>query len=638
MRCAVGLFARVLASLAAVLAASAAPAQSGLFNRFKNVAAPPQQVQGQNQGEPGQSAQPGKPQPPGQAGAPPSAVDSPMGAFTAPAGTKLEVLTLGPMLPAYASQVSPAGAHVATRAMSGSRRVAIYDGATGPKFDEISGSFIFSPDGSRWAYCGRVGPTWHYMVDGKDTLQTPAGGCFIGFTSNSRHVWFLVTEKNATRFYFDGKPGPAGAPTDPRSYVFSPDGNRFAYVGYPNPGARRSKNQLVIDGMPAPYDGGDPQWSADSQQLFTKRQAPSRTAWDVLLDGQPIMRADNVTLAIPPVGNMVVAKVLRNGSPSSTQLLIIGDREVPGSETTGQIGPISFSPDGKHYAAEYNMGNGRNWIFADGKKGQEYQALIRRDRGGAGGYAVFTADSSRMVYEAVGSDPTTEFLIIDGQESEQIRSVGEFVLAPVGNHIATAGAGQVTMDGALLKYPNVDIGKSRAGLLSFSPDASHFAFRLGWSLYLDGKEQTGFVPSLMGALANINNAAYVWSPDGKHIAYFCHSAASAVGDDTYLCIDDKALHVGANASELNLLFSADSKHLFWARALGQDKYRVYVDGKAVYDGARAITMDRQCWQAAADGSLVAVLQDGTSIKRIKITPSPSFSVATLLATAVPNAR
>ena len=66
----------------------------------------------------------------------------------------------------------------------------------GPKFDEILGGQInssveaevaFSPDGKRYAYCGRLGGEMVVMVDGKEFLRSSESnmGRFDGSSSSS---------------------------------------------------------------------------------------------------------------------------------------------------------------------------------------------------------------------------------------------------------------------------------------------------------------------------------------------------------------------------------------------------------------------------------------------------------------------
>ena len=100
---------------------------------------------------------------------------------------------------------------MATLSHAGSRPVIIYDGAAGPKFDQLflegggGHPVIFSPDGNHWAYCGANGGQWTVMLDGKPLTQgteSVNGGistesCRLGFTSNSKHL-FYTTEVSVT--------------------------------------------------------------------------------------------------------------------------------------------------------------------------------------------------------------------------------------------------------------------------------------------------------------------------------------------------------------------------------------------------------------------------------------------------------
>jgi hypothetical protein len=131
----------------------------------------------------------------------------------------------------------------------------------------------------------------------------------------------------------------------------------------------------------------------------------------------------------------------------------------------------------------------------------------------------------KVVYES-GTSPYQEYLILGDQESDEL-SLTETVVAPVGSHVATDGSGQVSLDGKILKLPNVDPHTTQAGALSFSPDGAHFAFALhsrgGQTLYLDGVAQSAY--TVGGGSAGASNALYSFSPDSKCIAYFAGSRA-----------------------------------------------------------------------------------------------------------------
>jgi len=622
----------------------------------------------------GKNGQPGQPvpsQPPGAAqpaNAPQTrggAAVNDTGPFTPPAGTKIEPVVMAPMEQGAQFTVSPHGIHVATLSHSGSRQVIIYDGVVGPKFDQIISQIngvVFSPDGSRYAYCGQLGNEWVVMLDGKELARGsrstgPIGqySCMLGFTSNSKHLYFMSVQDSASpsagfRFFFDGKPGPFGAPNDQRGYVFSPDGNHFAYLLTDISTPHSMRTQLFIDGQPAPYNAGDPQWSADSQHLYTKRNVslPNASAIEVLLDGKPFMRAEWAMLYIPPVGNMVVALVKRgvNRTPT-TSFLVIGGKEVPGSEITGNasIKDVTFSPDGKHYSAVYQDASGLSWVFSDGKKGQTYGGIGAFNTTSSEvthnyGSTAFTADSSTLVYMGfMAGNARQNYIVYGGQESDEVLGVSDCLFSPVKHHFLTTDSGVLTLDGKILHLPKLVPQAIGMDQLGFSPDGEHYAFRMqareGPAMVVDGVvQQTGYAPAGSGFMS-ANNKPYVFSPDSKHIAYFCRSGNPAANpNDVYVCLDNKAVLLGPHNS-VNLTFSTDSNHLFWIRDEGRAIYRVYVDGKPVAEGFLAVGsgtgggLGKESWQLGPDGNLLVLMQDDTSLKRVSITPSPNTSIATL---------
>ncbi|HYA23400.1 MAG TPA: hypothetical protein VEF05_04515 [Terriglobales bacterium] len=640
-----------LYTLAALMAVQAVaqdqnqnPVQS-LKNIWSNAKKNTQQPQQPNQpaAKPGQP-KPGQPAPSAQT----SVNDS--GPFTPPPGTKIDPVVMSPIEQGAAFAVSPHGVHVATSSHAGSRPMIIYDGVPGPPFDQILQGAVFSPDGNHWAYCGAQGQEWVVMRDGQEFLRGHGaangmvnfGYCHdIHFTSNSKHLYFLqqVDVSNVstpTRFVFDGKASPPGADTDPRNYTFSRDGDHYAYI-WNDPNSRTPHSLLIVDGQPSSFPGGYPQWSADSKHLFTKRAVPAggpRGGYvdEVFLDGKPWLRADSVTLNIPPVGDMVVALIRRSAQPQ-TQFLVVGGKEVPGSELPGnKISQITFSPDGRHFGAVFNNANGQQSAFIDGKKGQDYTRLEGNNLTGNNSPLIFTADSAHAVYLAYGAQVNGQFMVFDGQEMGPVMGTTWGVLSPVGGHLLTAGYGQVTLDGKILKLPN-DPRTTQAYNLSFSPDGSHYAFvmrdRGGLYLYLDGAQQNAYVPVLPGPL-NKGNASYVWSPDGKHIAYFCHVNNPGANDDMYLCVDGKGAHLGRMGDYGNLTFTSDSNHLLWTKKGPQSSFRAFADGQPVLEGFMpGVGFADETWQPTKDGALTVLIEDQTTMKRVTITPTPSSNFATL---------
>ena len=646
------------------LASSCAYAQS-VWDKIKQQA---KQAQQQKKQQPGQ-----QPQQPGQKpaqqktrGAAQASPANDSGPITPPPGTKIDPVVMAPFEQGSQFAVSPYGIHVATLSHSGSRQVIIYDGVPGPKFDQFTpqggGSpvpVIFSSDGNHYAYCGLSSDHFTVMVDGKEVghgseSNSGALNCSIFFSPNGKHFYYYATQHSGdyrqglaySRLVVDGKTEAKvfeGAPSDLRNIVFSPDGDHFAAV-FPSP-TDAERSALFLDGKPIGIAGGAPQWTADSKHIFTTRNVPlpgtrQGSTWEVLLDGKPIMRADAVNLFIPPAGNMVVAMVQKLSVNPPIRFLVIGGRQVPGSEIqNGNISSITFSPDGKHYAAIYRNANSRSWVFADGKKGQEYGGImLHNSPGRLPTNLIFTADSSRVVYESSTGSPYGEYLVLGDQESDELMSVTDTVIAPVGGHVATEGYGQVSLDGKILKLPNVDPHTSQATALSFSPDASHVAFVLhtrgGVTLYLDGQAQSAYSPTLQGSLTNAGTRPYICSPDSKHLAYFCWQSGTAAGTEQGLCVDNKYVRIGTPGNYANLTFTSDSNHLVWSKNLPQAEARVFVDGKPVVDGFPTSPggFAKETWQTGTDGNLLVLLQgeSDNSLNRVSITPSPDLNISTLM--------
>ena len=590
---------------------------------------------------------------------------APNGPFAPPPGTRIEPTLLAPREQGAQFAVSPRGVHMGTVSHSGSRWTVIYDGVPGPKFDQIfpQGNsltgLIFSPDGSRYAYCGLQGNEAVVMVDGKELFRDSrtnvqgridANSCQqLSFTSNNKHVYFFSMSKyegatDGFRFVFDGKSDPMGSNNDLRNFAFSPDGDHVAYVW--SGCGRDTTQKLLIDGKPAPYLAGNPQWSADSQHLYTTATRPQQT-FEVLADGKPMIRANSVRLFIPPVGTMVVAFATKTTGTGSTSSLVIGGKVVPGSEVTApgvncNISTFTFSADGKHYAIACSTANGRAYVFADGRKGLDYGRLdpfYSYGTRGATKTIGFTAESGSPVF--VGNSGGAQFVVVGNQESNQMNQLGEVAISPVGNHVLAAALHSMAVDGKVIPMPQSD----RTFSVVFSPDGSHYAYgvqsRSGIIVYLDGTPQA----ALAGIEVNQSDGHYLtqslvhFSPDSKHLAYFCRSADPAAGNNQGVCLDGKYLPIPYPGSLGNLTFSQDSNHLFW-NVWSAVKFRAYVDGKPVVESGSPATggFDRVAFQAEGSNGLLILAQDDDGFKRISVTPAADSSLATLYGSSAVASR
>ncbi|HEV2421221.1 MAG TPA: hypothetical protein VGS59_05885 [Candidatus Acidoferrales bacterium] len=566
------------------------------------------------------------------------------GPFARPAETKVEETLLAPFAPGNTFQVSPHGVHAATLAHSGSRQQIIYDGVAGPVFDGFAANqyqpVSFSPDGNHFGYCGIASEQFSVIVDGKQVGGGPQVnsnyGCNVYFSPNSRHFFYTMTATGNggdtyIRVVFDGKTELRLGDFNPQTMTWSPDGDHFAMLVDPYPPVPNGVQALVVDGRPSSLPGGSPQWSADSKHLYT---VGSRTGQQtLLLDGKPLLTANRIVLAVPPVGNMaVMAAFLTNGGRGGVLeevwYLAVNGQRVPGSEIvrprtggSGQIGQIYFSPDGKHYAALCKGVTGKMYILADGKRGLDYGLI--------GNFVGFTADSSKPVYVGFNG---RNYLVVGDQESQLPDGGQQPVIAPTGDHVAAAGLG-LTLDGQPLNLAG-NPPTSRTFGFTYSPDGAHYAFlmqtRSSVTAFEDDAPQTAYT-----WISNGNQGAKLWN--GSHMAYFC-GLANPSGPDTYgLCVDGKFAYFGRNPVYENLTFSPDGNHVFFDGNKYAQGFRLFVDGQPVLDGFHSSpSWMPGTWEMEPDGTLEIMTQDNTGLKRYTITPAPGSSLASFMGGGGPS--
>jgi Tol biopolymer transport system component len=410
--------------------------------------------------------------------------------------------------------------------------------------------------------------------------------------------------------------------------VFSPDGDHVAYPFTP-PGST-TMQQFVVDTQVAPYKSDTIKFGGEGIHIYSTIRLTSAGPRPVqtvtgLIDGKAVAKADDVRWFVPSVGSMAVAVLTKNGTPSFTEALMVGGQLVAASQTPpgGRYGNVVFSPDGKHYAA-IATGGGGSWVFADGKKQQVYQGIGLSNTGVVG----YTADSSALEYLASNSGSVWD--VRNGEESDALQMPQAPLFAPKGGHTLVISLREVLLDGKPM--PLGDLSRSTTSAASFSPDGQHVAFVVqnaqGRMLYRDGVAQSAYVMTTNGGLTKDGTRAYVWSPDSQHIGYMCRPNNPAGNNDVYACVDGKAVHLGSNYG--NIAFSADSNHVFWGKVVGQGVFRVFVDGKPVYEGKSPETggMLYGTWEPQPDGSLRFFSEDATNIFRVSVMPSSSTSLAT----------
>ena len=622
--------------------------KESVWDKIKKAAQSGQPTTGQQPQQPGQPphSQPGqKPPKPGQQPSA-SAPTGDFGPFKPPAGTKIEEKILAPVQDRAKFEVSPRGVHVATIETDGSRAVVWYDGVEGPKFDEIlpqngNYSVAFSPDGDRYAYCARLGTQLVVMLDGKEFTRSSesidghydAHNCDLGFTTNNKHLYYkswvnLGNErgKSFLRFVFDGKPSPPGS-VDQDSIAISPDGEHYAYNLTISDPRAQDRYEFAVDGKVMPYVGGGAQWTNDSKHIYTQRHVPNSNLSELLFDGRPIARAFNFRIYVAPLGDMVAMSVTGGTDAHPLSFLVVNGKRVPGSDTVerGMIHDVFFSPDGKHYAAHYQDLSNHHTIFMDGKRGQEYSFIDK---------VAFTPDSSSLVYLTQVNGKM--FIVVGDKEyGGSVGTVMPPVISPVGHRVGafilTNGSPTLLMDGKI--NPLTAHGGSD---LKFTPDSAHYAYLVseggGERLVIDG------TPQQASALSNDRpdpqdpSVKYLFSADSKHVAHFAVPPTPTGDYQRGIFLDGKYVRVSTEGTCGNLVFSPDSKHLFWVHMYGNNPDRLFIDGKPLLDFFTAGTLGTvpHWMDFAPDGTMSFLAQDDTSLKRITITPSDQTSLATML--------
>jgi hypothetical protein len=176
--------------------------------------------------------------------------------------------------------------------------------------------------------------------------------------------------------------------------------------------------------------------------------------------------------------------------------------------------------------------------------------------------------------------------------------------------------------------------------VGFSPDGAHYAY-LGYDsgtdshLVLDGVRQPQ--SSVSGDRidpVNVSALKYVFSPDSKHVAHFANSPAGAAVTRGVFA-DGKFIPISSEGTNTHLLFSPDSKHIFWVHQYGDLPLRVFIDGKPLmdfYSPTNVLGSAPHWWDFGPDGTVSFLAQDDNSLKRITITPSAETSVATMTGT------
>jgi len=132
-----------------------------------------------------------------------------------------------------------------------SREFVVCDGKKGRVWDRVNSGYVFSPDGSRFAYSARRGDKSHVICDG-EVVAVGNGSGPLAFSPDSRHLAFAAWRGDKWSVVCDGREGPGFDRTQrpyagPGKPVFSPDSRHLAYRA-----AGSDKGFVVVDGIKGP--------------------------------------------------------------------------------------------------------------------------------------------------------------------------------------------------------------------------------------------------------------------------------------------------------------------------------------------------------------------------------------------------
>ncbi|HEX2860654.1 MAG TPA: hypothetical protein VHN79_03400, partial [Lacunisphaera sp.] len=308
-------------------------------------------------------------------------------------------------------------------------------------------------------------------------------------------------------------------------------------------------------------------------------------------------------------------------------VLVIDGKEVP---DTTFVEKVSFSPDGKHYAAVCRNTYGTNpWVIVVDGKASVFPRIDPQD-------PYWTPDSSTLVYTAGTAEGSV--IVVNEDVYRYDGSFGGIVLPEEGNKFAWRAAdhGRRQYSVVFDAKNTIPPGVYPTSGVTLSRDGSRHAYLVGpvgrgetTGLVVDGRLQTGFRPAtfLRSLHDNLSEVAHVaFSPDNQRAAYVAAQAAPVKS----ILIDGTTVYTGPGALS-HLKFSPDSNHLYWVTINNANTTTVYVDGQpAVTANGHVFRTARSLLALARDGTGYFFAADGAVVKRYKITPDAGTNVATLL--------
>ena len=245
-----------------------------------------------------------------------------------------------------------------------------------------------------------------------------------------------------------------------------------------------------------------------------------------------------------------------------------------------------FSPDSKHFACIVWIDK-KCHLVLDAVKGKGYSSI-------RWGSLVFSSNSKRLGYVASVGGPSGvgDVVVVDGKESKRYVEIGgvlggsfraPIVFSEDGEHYgfnALAFKGDARNDLVVVDGKEHQVGFPKI-LPKFSDDGTRWGcvvYRKGKShVVVDGQLQKGY-----GSLGDGSQRDFVFSPDGKHLAY------CALDDDKWkVIVDERPKFTDGVRRYASPIFSPNSRRLaFVGGKMDKEGRPVLSEDRVVLDGKR----------------------------------------------------
>lgn len=205
-------------------------------------------------------------------------------------GTERYIATLHSGIASQTLRVSPDGERIAYMAKldDGGEAVFVNDEQSPIYGGIVNDSLSFSPDSKRVAWGALRDGKKIVVVDGREysAHNGSAEGMPVWRANSKRFAFFAATDHGKILAVVDGK---ADLPWDTvvkESFVFSPDGSRYAYVAKDGDSGR-----VVVDGKPQPPADNIAGFSFSPNGQHFAYVAVSKRSMEIVVDGRELVTA-----------------------------------------------------------------------------------------------------------------------------------------------------------------------------------------------------------------------------------------------------------------------------------------------------------------------------------------------------------